>query len=86
MDDMMPAYWPRFRNANVSSPVVQNHILYISVWRNDADVYYIRRGTVGDDSTYKNMASDKGIDYMKVRKFNMPAKIHLGEISWYCVW
>lgn len=79
MDDMMPA--DIGRDLGMPTSVVQSYktiFFDISVWRNDADkIYYIRRGTVGDDSTYKNMALDKGIDYMKVRKFNMPAKIHL---------
>lgn len=79
MTDMMPA--DIGRDLGMPTSVVQSYktiFFDISVWRNDADkLYYIRRGTVGDDSTYKNMALDKGIDYMKVRKFNMPAKIHL---------
>lgn len=79
IEDLMPA--DIGRDLGMPTSVVQSYktiFFDISVWRNDADkLYYIRKGTVGDDSTFKNIALENGLDYLKVRKFNMPAKLHL---------
>lgn len=49
-----------------------------SVWRTRADkMAYLLRGTVGEDARIKNMAEQKGVDFVLASVFHMPTKIRM---------
>lgn len=51
-----------------------------SVWRTDADRFmYIQRGTIGDDSRMKHLINTKGMEYVQVHEYNMPAKVKMDK-------
>lgn len=52
----------------------------VTVWRTRADrMAYLLRGTIGEDARIKNMAEQKGVDYVLTSVFNMPAKIRMDK-------
>ena len=52
----------------------------VSVWRTRADrMAYLLRGTIGEDARIKNMAEQRGVDYVLTSVFNMPAKIRMDK-------
>lgn len=51
-----------------------------SVWRTRADrMAYLIRGTVGEDARIKNMAEQKGVDFVLASVFHMPTKIRMDK-------
>lgn len=51
-----------------------------SVWRTPADkIAYISRGICGEDAVIKRLIQDKGLEYVKVHKYNMPATIKMDK-------
>lgn len=51
-----------------------------SVWRTRADrMAYIIRGTIGEDARIKNLAEQKGVDFVLTSVFHMPAKIRMDK-------
>lgn len=56
--------------------VYQTAFYDTSVWRTLADkLVYLSKGTVGDDAKIKNMVANKGMDFVKVNVFDMPAAV-----------
>lgn len=65
-------------------PMVQTYaqiFFDVSVWRTSADkLSYVRKGTSGEDSRLKNLALEKGVEYLDVHEFNMPAKVKMEKV------
>lgn len=56
--------------------VYQTAFYDTSVWRTLADkLVYLSKGTVGEDARIKNMVANKGMDFVKVNVFDMPAAV-----------